>query len=449
MPILNLSWSGVSDTTRRPSARQVGRIHRVRRSPQPFSRGKNVLILRAGLAGFLSLVCLSAQAAVTTTVVDVPAGAVTQRILYLRPDAPVANIVTMPGGNGTLGITNDGTITSLPESCGPMIRNRQAFADHGYAVALVGEDSTGQVYDFNDLQAVFQYMQSRDSVPTWVIGVSSSTFPAINAAVNLPSQSAVGLVLISTPTIPAALGAQVMRPTLVLVNANDSSSNGAQVFATLTSTPIKEFDALMGGDPAGCKGNGYHLFSGLDAQFIATVTGFIDKYNGSFGGGTPSTVVAVEYYYAAWNFYFVTAIPAEIAALDGGAFGGVWQRTGQQFNVYSTANAPAGATTVWRFFSTSYSPKSSHFYTGIVAEYNALLTNPNWQLEGPVFNTPMPAADGTCPAGSIPIYRVFNNGLDPAPNHRFTTDPNVRAQMIAAGWAPEGFGIGVVFCSPQ
>jgi hypothetical protein len=145
----------------------------------------------------------------------------------------------------------------------------------------------------------------------------------------------------------------------------------------------------------------------------------------------------------------VTAIPAEIAVLDGGAFGGVWKRTGQQFNVYSAANPPAAAPTVWRFFSTTFAPKSSHFYTGIVSEYNALLANPNWELEGPVFNTPMPAADGTCPAGSIPIYRVFNNGMGGAPNHRFTTDPNVRAQMIAEGWAPEGFGIGVVFCSPQ
>ena len=167
------------------------------------------------------------------------------------------------------------------------------------------------------------------------------------------------------------------------------------------------------------------------------------------GGGASSTLSAVEYYYAAWNFYFVTAIPAEIAVLDGGAFGGVWKRTGQQFNVYSTAGAPAGAATVWRFFSTSFAPKSSHFYTGIISEYNSLLTNPNWQLEGAVFNTPLPANDGTCPAGSIPIYRLFNNGMGGAPNHRFTTDLGVRAQMISAGWAPEGFGIGVTFCSPQ
>jgi len=163
----------------------------------------------------------------------------------------------------------------------------------------------------------------------------------------------------------------------------------------------------------------------------------------------PGIAPAVEYYYAAWNFYFVTAIPGEITALDGGAFGGVWKRTGLQFNVYATANAPAGAPTVWRFFSTTFSPKSSHFYTDLAVEYNNLIANPNWELEGPVFNTPMPAADGSCPAGSIPIYRLYNQNMGGAPNHRFTTDLNVQQQMVAAGWTPEGFGIGVGFCSPQ
>jgi hypothetical protein len=161
------------------------------------------------------------------------------------------------------------------------------------------------------------------------------------------------------------------------------------------------------------------------------------------------TAVAVEYYYAAWNFYFVTASPAEIAALDGGAFGGLWKRTGQQFNVYTLAGAPASSSTVWRFFSTIFAPKSSHFYTANVVEYNALVNGIGWQLEGPVFSTPMPASNGACSVGSIPIYRMYNNGQGGAPNHRFTTDFTVRAQMLAAGWIAEGQGIGVGFCSPQ
>jgi hypothetical protein len=411
--------------------------------------GATMSLIRAAVPALLVAVSFWAQAAVTTSVVDVPSGAVTQRFLYLHPDAPVANVIVLPGGDGTLGIQSDGTMTSLPGLCSPAVHNRQALADHGYALGLVGEDSAGVVFDSDDAQAVLQYMQARDNVPTWIIGMSSSTVPAANLAVILPSQSPVGLVLLSTPTIPAALGSRVTRDTLVLVNALDMDQSGSQAFAALSSAAVKELVTLSGGNANGCgDASGYHLFAGLDAEFVAAITGFIDKYNSSLGGGAPAIAVAVEYYYQAWNMYFVTAIPDEVSKLDAGVFAG-WQRTGLQFNVYSTAGAPGSASTVWRFFSTTYSPKSSHFYTALTSEYNSLLTNPNWQLEGAVFNTPMPALDGTCPAGSIPIYRLYNNNVGGAPNHRFTTDASVQAQMVGAGWTPEGWGIGVGFCSPQ
>src|SRR5256885_12820960 len=112
--------------------------------------------------------------------------------------------------------------------------------------------------------------------------------------------------------------------------------------------------------------------------------------------------------------YFVTAISAEIAALDTGVFPG-WQRTDQQFNVYALAGAPASSSTVWRFFSTIFSPRSSHFYTANVVEYNALVNGTGWQLEGTVFSRPMAASNGTLPYGSILTYRMCNHGMDGAP----------------------------------
>ncbi len=166
------------------------------------------------------------------------------------------------------------------------------------------------------------------------------------------------------------------------------------------------------------------------------------------GGPPPDGRTAVEYLFPAWNMYFITAIPNEVTLLDSGQFPG-WQRTGQQFHVYPAGNAPANALPVWRFFSTSFAPKSSHFYTALPIEYNALLVNHDWQLEGPVFEIQVPATDGSCPAATIPVYRLYNNGIGGAPNHRFTTDAATRTQMIAAGWVPEGYGIGVGFCSPQ
>ena len=57
---------------------------------------------------------------------------------------------------------------------------------------------------------------------------------------------------------------------------------------------------------------------------------------------------------------------------------------------------------------------------------------------------------GTCPSGTTPLYRLYNNGQGGAPNHRYTIDPAVRTQMIAANWVPEGNGPdGVFACVPQ
>ncbi len=76
--------------------------------------------------------------------------------------------------------------------------------------------------------------------------------------------------------------------------------------------------------------------------------------------------------------------------------------------------------------------------------------DPHWLLESvDAFDISVPAADGSCAANLAPVYRLYNNGQGGAPNHRYTTDVIVRAQMIAQGWMPEGLGPDAVqMCSP-
>jgi uncharacterized delta-60 repeat protein len=164
---------------------------------------------------------------------------------------------------------------------------------------------------------------------------------------------------------------------------------------------------------------------------------------------TPGVDIAVEYLYPPWNHYFITSLPAEIAALDGGVFPG-WQRTGEAFAVY-----PSGAPLtlpLCRFFSGStFAPKSSHFYTPYPFECNFVKQTeyPAWTFEGNVTPVQLPNASGNCATGARPLYRLFNNGQGAAPNHRYTTSLATRASMIAQGWMPEGAGtIGVIACVP-
>lgn len=160
-------------------------------------------------------------------------------------------------------------------------------------------------------------------------------------------------------------------------------------------------------------------------------------------------VPVVEYYHAGFDHYFITADPVEVGVLDGGAFGGVWKRTGKSFNAYLAA-AP-GSSVVCRFFSTTFAPKSSHFYTGIGSECDGLRANPNWQFESFAFHIGLPDAAGNCPVATKPVYRLYNSGQGGAPNHRFTTDPDVRNDFVThRGFTSEGYGpLGVGFCAPE
>lgn len=166
------------------------------------------------------------------------------------------------------------------------------------------------------------------------------------------------------------------------------------------------------------------------------------------GSANAQTQTAVEYYYADWNFYFVTSFPDEIAALDAGAFGGVWKRTGQTFDVWTGPSN--GALPACRLFSTIFAPKSSHFYTPYASECASLRAGVGWQFEAVAFYVLLPDDSGHCPAGTDVLYRLYNQGMGGAPNHRFVRSAALFSQMRAAGWVFEGNGLtGAYACVPS
>jgi len=156
----------------------------------------------------------------------------------------------------------------------------------------------------------------------------------------------------------------------------------------------------------------------------------------------PSAPLAVEYFNATLGHYFMTAFPEEAAALDAGALGGAWKRTGFAFPV-----APASdtlAVDVCRLFGTPSVGPNTHFYTGNPQECASLRANPLWMFEGMAFRIPMPVSDA-CPATLRPVYRLYNNPTTlAAVNHRFTADGATYSAMRAQGW----IGEGVAFCAP-
>jgi len=163
-------------------------------------------------------------------------------------------------------------------------------------------------------------------------------------------------------------------------------------------------------------------------------------------------VTLVEFYNAALDHYFVSALQPDIDALDTGRIAG-WVRTGLSFKVFPTA--AAGVNGVCRFL---IPPEhgDSHFFSASPDECNAVLAkigvDPNYsgyvEETASAFFIALPdTTTGACPAGTTPVYRLFNNRTDA--NHRYTTDATVKAAMIARGYIAEGYGPdATIMCAP-
>jgi len=160
-----------------------------------------------------------------------------------------------------------------------------------------------------------------------------------------------------------------------------------------------------------------------------------------------SLVDAIEYYNATLDHYFISALPADITALDSGRFAG-WARTGKKFGAYPSA-AP-GASPVCRFY---LPPQNgdSHFYSASPGECDEVKAKfPSFVYESAtVMYIGLPeAATGACGNAMVPVYRLWNQRADS--NHRYTTERATRDAMIAQGYVPEGYGPdGVAMCSPS
>jgi len=168
-------------------------------------------------------------------------------------------------------------------------------------------------------------------------------------------------------------------------------------------------------------------------------------------GVLPNATV-VEYYRADVDHYFMTASPAEQAALDDGVLKG-WTRTGVTFLAWAdAAHASATAQPVCGYYGRPEAGLDSHFYSAFADECADVAARfpTAWQFESPaVFYVETPdRTTGACPAGTDPVYRVYDNRADA--NHRYMVSLSVRASMEARGWVPEGHGPdAVVMCAPR
>ena len=177
-------------------------------------------------------------------------------------------------------------------------------------------------------------------------------------------------------------------------------------------------------------------------------------------------LMAVEYYHAGRDHYFLTSLASDIYALESGLHPG-WIRTGQAFPV---SPQPYGEVLVpplgeWDYGSVVYVPfqpvcrfylppqfGDSHFFTASAAECAEVqMRYQGFVLESTAaFYVLLPdSRTGACPETypTRPVFRLWNARADT--NHRYVTSLAIREAMIDKGWVVEGHGSwGVAFCAP-
>ena len=146
--------------------------------------------------------------------------------------------------------------------------------------------------------------------------------------------------------------------------------------------------------------------------------------------------------------YFYAATDADRTALDSIA---TWRRTGNSFK-------QGGYVSVCRFYGGANGGPNTHFYSASDTECNWLKGVSFLSYEGQTFrvNKPLPLAANapvgtqpSCPAGSKPLYRLYNNASAPGKNyvsnHRYVTSRTTVDAAVAIGWLDEG----VSMCVPE
>ena len=198
------------------------------------------------------------------------------RAVLLKPAAPRASVVLMPGGDGQIAAGPGGSIGRLKGN--QLVRTRKAYEAHGLAVLVVDADV--------NLKAAVDYMRAIKG-PVTVVGTSRGTLRAAEgiAAGAHPDALVLTSGFLSAESgsgqnVMGILGSPSRLPrTLVIHHRQD----GCRVTQPAGVEPFIKWSAgrarvvwVDGGSDSGnpCQARGHHGFAGLDGKVVGLAAGF-------------------------------------------------------------------------------------------------------------------------------------------------------------------------------
>jgi pimeloyl-ACP methyl ester carboxylesterase len=250
---------------------------------------------RTGLivALLLPVVAFAAQVSVK----DIPTrSGVTQRVLLIKPEQPVASVILFAGGNGLVYIQPNG---SIGRGGNFLVRTRELFAQQGLAVAVVdapsdrvegpGLEYFRQTADHAlDVEQVVAFLRKEVNAPLWLVGTSRGTVSVANAAIRLAGKAIDGIVLTSTVVgsdrerVPAMNIGAIKVPTLVVHHQDDQCRvclfSDVKILVEGMKSAQAELVAVSGGGPPlgnPCEARHYHGFIGIEADVVKRIADWI------------------------------------------------------------------------------------------------------------------------------------------------------------------------------
>jgi len=198
------------------------------------------------------------------------------RAVLIKPSAPRASVILMPGGSGSISPGEHGEINSLQGN--QLVRTRNAYAADGLAVLVLDAGTP--------LDAAVQYMAAIKR-PVTVIATSRGTIRAAQgiAAGARPDALVLTSGLLSAESgsglnVMSILGSPATLPRTLVIH---HSEDGCRLTLPAGVAPFVNWSAgraravwvsggVNEGDP--CEARAHHGFNGIDGQIVGLAAGF-------------------------------------------------------------------------------------------------------------------------------------------------------------------------------
>ena len=235
---------------------------------------------------------------------------VTQKLVVLTPEKPVASVILFNGGFGQIEANGKADKPKIGISKNFLVRTREQFASQGFVTAVIdvpsdkvkdGIDPSFRISDehMKDIKATIDFMQTKN-LPVFLAGQSLGTISVAMAGINY-SSSLDGIIMTSNATKPrdkwftkwpvykkypnAILDFELDKitiPALIVAHAEDSCEptppdRAKTLQEKLVNSPNAELKTYTGGQAkeTGCNYWGHHSYYGQEEQVVNDISAFI------------------------------------------------------------------------------------------------------------------------------------------------------------------------------